>query len=114
MPELAPFSHSAYLHAKMADVGMQLNHLWSQVAEPSKVNIGQLLAVSPSISGGCDDKNFYILVKYGTQGLNFATTVGKQMLTSSLAREYNLMENGTHLSFSVPFYSSNVAYEVWS
>lgn len=38
------------------------------------------------------------------------------MLTSGLAEEYNLMENGTHLSFFVPFSSSNVAYEVrsWS
>ncbi|XP_029705182.1 uncharacterized protein isoform X2 [Takifugu rubripes] len=107
MPELVPFSHSAYLHAEVADVGMQL----SRLAEPSKANIGRPFAVSPSISGGCDEENFYILVKYGTRGLNFATTVGKQMLTSSLAREYYLMENGTHLSFSVPFSSSNVAYE---
>lgn len=44
MPELAPFSHSAYLHAKVADVGMQLNHLWSRLAEPSKANIGRLFA----------------------------------------------------------------------
>lgn len=114
MPELTPFSHSAYLDAKVADVSMQLNNLGSQLAEPSKANIGQPFAILPSISGGCDDNNFYVLVKYGTQGFNFATTVGKQMLTSSLAREYNLMENGTHLSFSVPFFSSNVAYEVWS
>lgn len=73
-------------------------------------------AVSPSLSGGCDADNFYILVKYGTQGFNFVTMVGKQMLTSDLAKEYNLMENGTHLSFFVPFSSANVAYEVrsWS
>lgn len=86
---------------------------WPSLLKPT---LGDCLpfAVSPSISGGCDEENFYVLVKYGTQGLNFVTTVGKQMLTSSLAREYNMMENGTHLSFSVPFSSLNVAYEVWS
>lgn len=71
-------------------------------------------AAPPSISGSCDHQNFYILVKYGTPGFNFQTIVGKQMLTSSLAQQYNLMENGTHLSFAVPFSSPSVVFEVRS
>uniref|UniRef100_A0A3Q3VP17 ZP domain-containing protein n=1 Tax=Mola mola TaxID=94237 RepID=A0A3Q3VP17_MOLML len=90
LPEYAPFSHTAYLDAKLVDVA------------------------PPSISGSCDHQNFYILVKYGTPGFNFQTIVGKQMLTSSLAQQYNLMENGTHLSFAVPFSSPSVVFEVRS
>lgn len=84
-----------------------------QVPEPSNVWC-ICSAVPPSITGGCDNDNFYFLVKYGTKGFNFVTTVGNQTLTSDLAGEYGLMENGTHLSFSVPFSSPNVVYEVRS
>nr|XP_046229753.1 uncharacterized protein LOC124050865 [Scatophagus argus] len=87
LPEFAPFSHTAYLEAKLVDI------------------------VSPSISGGCDYQNFYILVKYGTHGFNFQTIVGKQMLTAGLAQQYGLMENGTHLSFVVPFSGPAVVFE---
>ncbi|CAF91111.1 unnamed protein product [Tetraodon nigroviridis] len=87
MPEFLQFSHMAYLEAKVAHT------------------------VSPSITGDCDKENFYILVTYGTQDFNFVTLVGKQALTPALAEEYDLMENGTHLSFSVPFSSLNVVYE---
>lgn len=36
------------------------------------------------------------------------------MLTSGLAQQYSLMENGTHMSFFVPFSSQNVVFEVQS
>uniref|UniRef100_A0A8C2ZPV2 ZP domain-containing protein n=1 Tax=Cyclopterus lumpus TaxID=8103 RepID=A0A8C2ZPV2_CYCLU len=68
-------------------------------------------AVPPSVTGGCDYQNFYILVKYGTHGFNFQTQVGKQMLTSGLARKYSFMDNGTHFSFTVPFSAHNAAIE---
>ncbi|XP_076613030.1 uncharacterized protein LOC143336650 [Chaetodon auriga] len=87
LPEFAPFSHTAYLEAKLTDMA------------------------PPSVSGGCDYHNFYVLVKYGTRGFNFQTIVGKQVLTPSLAQQYGFMENGTHLSFAVPFTSPDVAFE---
>ncbi|XP_039981930.1 uncharacterized protein LOC120789331 [Xiphias gladius] len=87
LPEFAPFSHAAYLEAKLVDI------------------------VPPSLSGGCDYQNFYVLVKYGTQGFNFQTIVGKQMLTPGLAQQYRFMENGTHLSFAVPFSAPDVVFE---
>ncbi|XP_040920447.1 uncharacterized protein LOC121199644 isoform X2 [Toxotes jaculatrix] len=87
LPEFAPFSHTAYLEAKLVDI------------------------VPPSVSGGCDYQNFYVLVKYGTQGFNFQTVVGKQMLTPGLAQQYGIMENGTHLSFVVSFSAPDVVFE---
>ncbi|XP_075315910.1 zona pellucida sperm-binding protein 2-like [Odontesthes bonariensis] len=69
------------------------------------------MALPPSVSGGCDHQNFYVLVKYGSQSFRFQTTVGKQLLTPSLAQHYNYMENGTHFSFTVPFSASDVAVE---
>ncbi|KAM6992413.1 uncharacterized protein LKV04_008474 [Tautogolabrus adspersus] len=87
LPEFAPFSHTAYLDAKLVD------------------------NVPPSISGACDYQNFYVLVKYGTHGFNFQTIVGNQILTPRLAQQYGFMENGTHFSFAVPFSSPDVVFE---
>ncbi|XP_044185804.1 uncharacterized protein LOC122965693 [Thunnus albacares] len=87
LPEFAPFSLTAYLEAKLADI------------------------VPPSVSGGCDYTNFYVLVKYGTQGFDFQTIVGKRMLTSGLAQQYGFMENRTHFSFVVPFSAPDVMFE---
>nr|XP_020497182.1 uncharacterized protein LOC109989675 [Labrus bergylta] len=87
LPEFAPFTHTAYLEAKLVE------------------------NVPPSISGACDNQNFYILVKYGTHGFNFQTTVGKQILTPRLAQQYSFTENGTHFSFAVPFSSLDVVFE---
>uniref|UniRef100_A0A8C9WZT7 Uncharacterized LOC116066419 n=1 Tax=Sander lucioperca TaxID=283035 RepID=A0A8C9WZT7_SANLU len=87
LPEFAPFSLSAYLEAKIEDI------------------------VPPSVSGGCDDQNFYVLVKHGTHGFNFQTIVGRQVLTPDLAQQYGFMDNGTHFSFKVPSYAPIVAKE---
>ncbi|XP_045916796.1 uncharacterized protein LOC123977846 isoform X2 [Micropterus dolomieu] len=86
LPEFAPFSHTAFVEAKLVD----------------KV---------PSVSGGCDHQNFNVLVKYETHGLNFYTMVGKQILTPDMAQQYSLMENGTHFSFAVPFSDPAVEFE---
>uniref|UniRef100_A0A8C2ZA76 ZP domain-containing protein n=1 Tax=Cyclopterus lumpus TaxID=8103 RepID=A0A8C2ZA76_CYCLU len=88
LPEFAPFAHIAYLETQLA------------------------LKVPPSVTGGCDYQNFYVLVKYGTHGFNFQTLVGKQMLTSGLAQQYSFMDNGTHFSFTVPFSAHDAAIEV--
>uniref|UniRef100_A0A8D3C4E4 ZP domain-containing protein n=1 Tax=Scophthalmus maximus TaxID=52904 RepID=A0A8D3C4E4_SCOMX len=87
LPEFAPFAHAAYLEARVVEI------------------------VAPSVTGGCDHQNFNVLVKYGSQGFNFQATVGKQMLTPSLAQQYGVMENHTHLSFAVPFTAPDVAFE---
>nr|XP_057913633.1 uncharacterized protein LOC131107537 isoform X2 [Doryrhamphus excisus] len=87
LPEFAPFSYSTNLKAKMVD------------------------AVKPSISGICDSRNFYILVQSGMQGHTFRTTLGKRLLTQSVAQEYGFTENRTHFSVVVPFTSQDVAYE---
>ncbi|XP_040016675.2 uncharacterized protein LOC120808112 [Gasterosteus aculeatus] len=87
MWQSAPFSHTAYLEAKFVN------------------------NVPPSVSGGCDYQNFYILVKYGTPGFNFKTLVGKRMLTPNLAQQYNFMDNGTHFSVTVPFLALDVEIE---
>uniref|UniRef100_A0A3Q1G2X3 Uncharacterized LOC110960245 n=1 Tax=Acanthochromis polyacanthus TaxID=80966 RepID=A0A3Q1G2X3_9TELE len=71
----------------------------------------QVTDLPPSVSGGCDYQNFYILVKYGTQGFNFQTAVGTQLLTQTLAQQYGFVENGTHFSFVVPFFDPAVVYE---
>uniref|UniRef100_A0A672H231 Zona pellucida protein AX 2 n=1 Tax=Salarias fasciatus TaxID=181472 RepID=A0A672H231_SALFA len=65
----------------------------------------------PSVVGSCDNLNFYILVKYGTQGPNFQTIVGKQVLTQELAKDYGFWENETHFSLVVPFSAPAVVIE---
>ncbi|XP_061602966.1 uncharacterized protein LOC133464794 [Cololabis saira] len=79
-----PFSHTGYLETNLEEMA------------------------SPSITGGCDHHNFYILVKYGTPGLNFETTIGNRMMTPTLAQHYNYIDNGTHFSLVVPFSSPDV------
>uniref|UniRef100_G3P5P7 ZP domain-containing protein n=1 Tax=Gasterosteus aculeatus aculeatus TaxID=481459 RepID=G3P5P7_GASAC len=71
----------------------------------------RVIDMPPSVSGGCDYQNFYILVKYGTPGFNFKTLVGKRMLTPNLAQQYNFMDNGTHFSVTVPFLALDVEIE---
>ncbi|PWA27738.1 hypothetical protein CCH79_00000449 [Gambusia affinis] len=87
LDELVAFSHKAYLEAVVQDI------------------------VPPFASGGCDNYNFYVLVKYGSPGYNFQTMVGKRYMTPSLAQHYDYMENGTHFSFVVPFSALDVAVE---
>ncbi|XP_037541468.1 uncharacterized protein LOC119418278 [Nematolebias whitei] len=86
LEELVPFSYVAYVEAAVRNT------------------------VPPSISGGCDKQNFYVLVKHGTD-YNFQTAVGKRFMTPSLAQQYNYMDNGTHFSFVVPFNAPDVSVE---
>ena len=51
-------------------------------------------------------------MEYGTEGFNFQTLVGKQMLTSSLAQLYGFNENGTHFSLVVPSSAADTVFEV--
>ncbi|CAJ1077002.1 uncharacterized protein LOC117823812 [Xyrichtys novacula] len=87
LPEFAPFSLSAYLEETLVDI------------------------VPPSVSGGCDEENFYILVKHGSPGFEFQTLVGTRILTPQLAQQYGFMDNGTHFSFEVPITAPEVQFE---
>ncbi|XP_059212233.1 uncharacterized protein LOC131990981 [Centropristis striata] len=87
LPEFSPFSHTVNLQAEVMDI------------------------VNPSVSGGCDYQNFFVLVNYGSHGYNFDTIVGGQVLTAELAQQYGFVDNGTHGSFNVPFTSPNIAVE---
>ncbi|CAL8392199.1 unnamed protein product [Arctogadus glacialis] len=89
MPEETPFSYSLAVDASLNDV------------------------VLPSVFGTCDDATFFITVKYGSQGRNFETMLGTQMLTPELGRVYGQTENGTHLSLSLPYTSLDVAFELF-
>lgn len=71
-----------------------------------------LPSVLPSISGICDESNFYLGVKYGSQGNDFQTWVGGQHLTDEVAGVYNFQENGTHFSLIVPYNAKDAAFEV--
>ncbi|XP_029966110.1 uncharacterized protein LOC115401880 [Salarias fasciatus] len=87
LTDFVPFSHTAVLEASLVDIA------------------------PPSVVGSCDNLNFYILVKYGTQGPNFQTIVGKQVLTQELAKDYGFWENETHFSLVVPFSAPAVVIE---
>ncbi|KAK5880644.1 hypothetical protein CesoFtcFv8_023648 [Champsocephalus esox] len=87
LPKHAPFTATAYLRAKLEDIAL------------------------PSVSVSCGDKNFYVIVKYGTKGFNFQTIMGKRMLTGSLAQQYGIMANDTHFSLIVPFSAADATVE---
>ncbi|XP_071058048.1 uncharacterized protein [Pseudochaenichthys georgianus] len=113
LPKHAPFTATAYLRAKLEDIGLYPRGIPPSAAPPSAAppSAAPPSVAPPSISGSCDDKNFYVLVKYGTKGFNFQTIMGKRMLTGSLAQQYGLMDNDTHFSLIVPFSAADATVE---
>ncbi|XP_058469804.1 zona pellucida protein AX 1 isoform X2 [Solea solea] len=89
-PEETPFAHPVDLEASLQDV------------------------VLPFLTGTCDEKNFHIVVTYGSQGSSFQTLVGYQQLTPDLAVFYNLRSNKTHKSLVVPYMAKDVAFELFT
>lgn len=65
----------------------------------------------PSLTGICDESNFYLSVKYGSQRSNFNTWLGYQQLEEE-PDLYNFQENGTHFSLIVPYDAKDTAFEV--
>ncbi|XP_039455438.1 zona pellucida protein AX 1 [Oreochromis aureus] len=90
LPEGTSFAHEVTLQASLQDV------------------------VLPALTGTCDQKHFYIRVKYGSQGRNFETTVGTRQLTPELAKAYKLQENRTHLHLRVPYTAQDSNFELVS
>ncbi|XP_056150118.1 uncharacterized protein LOC130124794 [Lampris incognitus] len=87
VPEFSVFAQTAYVEAALVDI------------------------VPPSVSGDCVDERFFLTVRYGSQGFNFQTLIGNRMLTSALAEEYGVVENGTHFILSVPYTSVDAVFE---
>ena len=71
-----------------------------------------LLSVLPTVTGTCDQNQFYISVTYGSQGSNFQTIVGPRQLSPEMANAYNFQENATHFSLIVPYNAIDTAFEV--
>ncbi|KAF3850003.1 hypothetical protein F7725_019722 [Dissostichus mawsoni] len=112
----APFTATAYLRAKLEDIGLYpwirgIHNKHTVVSKYFPLFAAPPSAAPPSVSGSCDDKNFYVLVKYGTKGFNFQTIMGKRVLTGSLAQQYGLMGNDTHFSLIVPFSAADATVE---
>ncbi|XP_054474087.1 zona pellucida protein AX 1 [Anoplopoma fimbria] len=88
LPEETPFAHPVDLQASLQDV------------------------VLPTITGTCDQNLFYISVKYGSQGNHFKAMVGPREMTPEMADDYHFQENGTHLSFILPYAAKDIAFEL--
>ncbi|XP_074471789.1 uncharacterized protein LOC141756156 [Sebastes fasciatus] len=88
LPEETPFAHPAELQASLQDV------------------------VLPTVTGTCDQNQFYISVTFGSQGRNFQTFVGPQELTPEMAEEYHVQENGTHFSLVMSHAAKDAAFEL--
>nr|SOX60636.1 zona pellucida protein X [Solea senegalensis] len=89
-PEGTPFAHPVDLEASLQDV------------------------VLPFLTGTCDEKNFHIVVTYGSQGHGFQTLVGYRQLTPDLSVLYNVRSNETHKSIVVPYMAKDVAFELFT
>ncbi|XP_056284023.1 uncharacterized protein LOC130202475 isoform X2 [Pseudoliparis swirei] len=87
IPEEAPFAHPVELQASLQDVEL------------------------PTITGTCDQNQFYISVKYGSQGNNLKAMVGHQQLTPEMA-DYQFQENGTHFSLVLPYTAKDTTFEL--
>ncbi|XP_056284163.1 zona pellucida sperm-binding protein 2-like [Pseudoliparis swirei] len=87
LPEEAPFAHLVEFQASLQDVEL------------------------PTIAGTCDQNQFYISVKYGSQGNNFKVMVGLQHLTTEMA-DYQFKENGTHYNLILPYTAKDTTFEL--
>ncbi|XP_034383777.1 uncharacterized protein LOC117727525 [Cyclopterus lumpus] len=87
LPEETPFAHPVELQASLQDVEL------------------------PTITGTCDQNQFYIGVKYGSQGNNVKAMVGLHHLTPEMA-DYQFHENSTHLSLVLPYTAKDTAFEL--
>uniref|UniRef100_A0A3P8YDQ7 ZP domain-containing protein n=1 Tax=Esox lucius TaxID=8010 RepID=A0A3P8YDQ7_ESOLU len=86
LPENMAFSHSASVNAILMNV------------------------VPHSISGVCDQENFYITVNYGNQAPLFEVMVGGWLLTAELAEQY-VTEGESRITLTVPFSAPQTVFE---
>ncbi|XP_026146126.1 uncharacterized protein LOC113120496 [Carassius auratus] len=88
LPEYMPFSHTLSVDVNLQDI------------------------ILPTVSGTCDEENFYVLITFGNMGKNFNIMMGVRDLTPDRGAEYDLKENATHMSLAVPFLSTDVVFEL--
>ncbi|XP_030262177.1 zona pellucida sperm-binding protein 2-like [Sparus aurata] len=88
LPEETPFAHPVDVETSLQDV------------------------VLPTVTGTCDQNQFYISVMYGNQGNNFQTMVGPRQLSPEMANAYNFQENATHFGLIVPYNAIDTAFEL--
>ncbi|XP_045066206.1 uncharacterized protein LOC121549189 [Coregonus clupeaformis] len=86
LPEYTTFSHSAVVDAVLLDI------------------------VPPSVTGNCDQENFYITVDYRNQEPFFVVLVGKRLLSNELAQQY-LTEGDANFTITLPFSSPDAVFE---
>ncbi|TNN45207.1 Tetratricopeptide repeat protein 32 [Liparis tanakae] len=65
----------------------------------------------PTITGTCDHNQFYINVKFGSQGNNLKAMVGHELLTPEMTG-YQFQEDGTHFSLVLPYTAKDTTFEV--
>ncbi|XP_034383778.1 uncharacterized protein LOC117727526 [Cyclopterus lumpus] len=87
LPEETPFAHPVELQESLQDVEL------------------------PTITGTCDQNQFYINVKYGSQGNNVKAMVGLHHLTPEMA-DYQFQENSTHFSLVLPYTAKDTTFEM--
>ncbi|KAM9339235.1 uncharacterized protein ABDE67_016894 [Symphorus nematophorus] len=87
-PEDTPFAYPVDVQASLQDV------------------------VLPTVTGTCDENQFYVRVKYGSQGSKFQTMVGPRQLTPEVAEGYSFQENSTQYSLIVPYNAMDTAFEL--
>ncbi len=68
--------------------------------------------VLPTLSGTCDEEQFYVVISFGNLGKNFNIMMGIRDMTPDRRAEYDIKENATHISLAVPFLSTDVVFEV--
>uniref|UniRef100_A0A8C1W2W2 Zona pellucida protein AX 1 n=1 Tax=Cyprinus carpio TaxID=7962 RepID=A0A8C1W2W2_CYPCA len=88
LPEYTPFSHTSSVDVSLQDI------------------------VLPTVNGTCDEENFYVVISFGNLGKNFNIKLGVRDMTPDLRTEYDIKENATHMSLTVPFLSSDVVFEL--
>ncbi|KAM9435624.1 zona pellucida protein AX 1 [Clarias gariepinus] len=87
VPDYTPFSHTALVEVTRKDIVMF------------------------TMNGICDEKNFYVEIGHGNQGVNFQISIGRRNLTADLYTEYSVKENGTHVKMTVPFLAQDIVFE---
>ncbi|CAN9507880.1 unnamed protein product [Ophioblennius macclurei] len=90
LPEETSFAHQVDVQASLQDV------------------------VIPTITGTCDHDNFYVSVRYGSQGTNIRTLLGFREVTPELAEEFEFAENGTNFFLTVPYTDSHTTFETFT
>ncbi|XP_037305480.2 uncharacterized protein LOC119195015 isoform X2 [Pungitius pungitius] len=87
LPEETQFAHKVELQASLQDVAL------------------------PTITGTCDQKHFFVTVKYGSQGNNIQAIVGHRQVTPEIAEEYQFQDNCTHSSLVLPYNAEDAVIE---